>query len=334
MLKKTCISQNQCDHGADACNGTQMGRAKVEERESFWVKLARADRATVCQRVLFGNLWLTIVSLAVRVWMGWSTQSLSLLADSLHTIIDAFSAVLSLTALTSPYRYQGRETWSHGKLEAMLILALAGTIGFGGLSLMMLVMHQLSLTPSLTALPPVTITTSMIQVLTLMTIVQSVGAFFQYRVGRQFHSVGLKVNALNYLQDAWCGAVLIIALVLISLGYRWIDSIWTLVMVALAAVSGWRVVSRQVPTLLQQMAIAPEALIQIVQQVQGVTSCDAVKSRGVVGRQVWVEMDVVLHPEFMSSQNWVKQQIEAVIRDRYGPVQVMTTVMAEETSDR
>jgi hypothetical protein len=94
-------------------------------------------------------------------------------------------------------------------------------------------------------------------------------------------------------------------------------------------VSGWRVVCRQVPTLLQQVAIAPEALIQIAQQVQGVTSCDAVQSRGVVGRQVWVEMDVVLHPEFMSSQNWVKQQIEAMIRDRYGPVQVMTTVMLD-----
>ena len=32
---------------------------------------------------------------------------------------------------------------------------------------------------------------------------------------------------------------------------------------------------------------------------------------GVVGRQVWVEMTLVLHPEFMSSQNWVTQQIEA-----------------------
>ncbi len=314
-----------------------MSRARVELKEGFWVKLARGDsrsgrlcqRATICQRVLFINLWLTIVSLAVRVWMGWSTQSLSLLADSLHTIVDAFSALLSLTALTSPYRYQGRETWSHGKLEAMMVLGLAGTIGFGALSLLMLVMHQLMMTPSLVALPPVTITFSMIQVLMLMTIAQAAGYLFQYRVGRQLQSVGLKVNALNYLQDAWIGVLLILALVLISLGYRWVDSMLALGMVLMACVSGWRVVCRQVPTLLQQVAIAPEALIQIAQQVQGVTSCDAVQSRGVVGRQVWVEMDVVLHPEFMSSQNWVKQQIEAMIRDRYGPVQVMTTVMVD-----
>jgi cation diffusion facilitator family transporter len=312
-----------------------MSRARVDRAENFWDSLARGDsrsgrlcqRSAICQRVLFINLWLTIVSLAVRVWMGWSTQSLSLLADSLHTIVDAFSALLSLTALTSPYRYQGRETWSHGKLEAMMILGLAGTIGFGALSLMMLVIHQLMMTPSLAALPPVTITDSMIQMLTLMTIAQAAGYCFQYRVGRQVQSVALKVNALNYLQDAWIGVVLIGALLLISWGYRWIDSMLALGMVLMAVASGWRVVCRQVPTLLQQVAIAPEALIQIAQQVQGVTSCDAVQSRGVVGRQVWVEMDVVLHPEFMSSQNWVKQQIEAMIRDRYGPVQVMTTVM-------
>jgi divalent metal cation (Fe/Co/Zn/Cd) transporter len=216
-----------------------MSRARADLKENFWDSLARGDsrsgrlcqRSAICQRVLFINLWLTIVSLAVRVWMGWSTQSLSLLADSLHTIVDAFSALLSLTALTSPYRYQGRETWSHGKLEAMMILGLAGTIGFGALSLLMLVIHQLMMTPSLAALPPVTITDSMIQMLTLMTIAQAAGYCFQYRVGRQVQSVALKVNALNYLQDAWIGVVLIGSLLLISWGYRWIDSMLALGMV-------------------------------------------------------------------------------------------------------
>ena len=48
-----------------------------------------------------------------------------------------------------------------------------------------------------------------------------------------------------------------------------------------------------------------------------------------MGRQVWVEMTLVLHPEFMGSQNWVTQQIEALIRDRYGPVQVRIEVAGD-----
>ena len=178
-------------------------------------------------------------------------------------------------------------------------------------------------------MPIVTITGAMIQVMTLVAIAQSAIAFLQYRIGRQLSSIALKTHALQFLQDVWLNGVLLVALVLIAMGYRWLDSMVTIALVFGAGVSLWRMIRRQVPTLVRQMPIAPEAITQLVRQVQGVTSSIGVRSRGVVGRQVWVEMTLVLHPEFMSSQNWVIQQIEALIRDRYGPVQVMIQIMGD-----
>jgi cation diffusion facilitator family transporter len=309
-----------------------MSRSSVSIQQNFWSRLDPlnpSDRTAIGQKILLIHLWLTILGLAVRVWMGWATQSLSLLADSLHTLIDAFSAILSLIALTSPDRFKGRESWSHGPLATGLLLASTAILGFGSLSLGSIALHQFTLTPTLAMMPAVTITGAMIQVMVVMVIAQSTIAFLQYRIGRRLNSVALKVHAVQFLQDVWLNVALLIALFLISIGYRWLDPMLTIVLVLGAGVSLWRVVRRQLPTVVRQVAIAPEAIIQMVRQVQGVTSCEEVKSKGVVGRQVWVEMTLVLHPEFMSSQNWVTQQIEALIRDRYGPVQVMIQVAGD-----
>ncbi|MBC7515856.1 MAG: cation transporter [Alkalinema sp. FL-bin-369] len=307
-----------------------MSRSSVSIQPNFWSRLdglSQSDRSAIGQKILLGHLWLTIVGLAVRVWMGWATQSLSLLADSLHTLIDAVSATLSLMALSSPDRFNGRESWSHGPLETALILALTAVLGFGGLSLGSIAIHQLTLTPSLAMMPA--ITSAMIQVMALVIIAQSVAAFLQYRIGGHLSSIALKIHALQFLQDVWLNIGLLISLVLISLGYRWLDSMLTIALVLTSGISLWRVILRQLPTLIQPVAIAPEALKQLARQVQSVTQCVTVQSRGVVGRQVWVEMTLVLHPEFMGSQNWVTQQIEALIRDRYGPVQVRIEVAGD-----
>ena len=107
---------------------------------------------------------------------------------------------------------------------------------------------------------------------------------------------------MQFLQDVWLNVGLLLSLVLILFGYRWLDSMLTIALVLTSGVSLWRVIRRQLPTLIQPIAIAPEALVQLVRQVQGVTHCVKVQSRGIVGRQVWVEMTLVLHPEFKYQQ--------------------------------
>lgn len=280
------------------------------------------NRDRVSQQVLFATLWLAVLALAVKVWIGWETRSLALLAESLHTIIDAFSTVLSLIAVSLPYRHNGREVWSHGRMESALALFLVALLGFGCLSLSSLALHQLVSNPNFALFPPLPITAAMIQILTLVSIAQGALALFQNRLAQRYSSPALGTNARQFLTDAWLILVLIVGLVGIGQGYRWLDPLLTIGLVITAGASCWRVLSWQLPLMLRQMAIAPEAISQIVRQVQGVTHCYQIRSRGVVGRQVWVSLRVVLHPEFQTARNWVTQQIEAMIRDRYGPVQV------------
>lgn len=285
----------------------------------------------VSRRILLITLWLTLLMLAVKVGAGWATRSLALLAESLHTVIDGFSTVLSLIALSAPNRPSGREIWGHGRLESAIALLLVALLGFACLSLLGLAIQQLAMTPMLSVLPPVRMPLALIGVLAIV-FLASVGlAYFEQRIGRVINSSALSLNARQILQDAWLTFALLIALLGIWRGYPWLDPIMTIVMVIGASFSCWRVLNWQLPLMVRQMAIAPEAIGQLVRQVQGVTHCYNVRSRGIVGRQVFVEMHLVLHPEFLGMSPWILEQVEANIRDRYGPVQVM--IHLEEMRD-
>jgi len=276
----------------------------------------------VSRQVLFVTLWLTLLVLAVKVWAGWATRSLSLLAEALHTVIDSFSTVLSLIAVSTPHRISGREIWGHGRLEATLALMLSAVLGFACFSLLGLSVQQLGTTQDLTSLLPVRISLPLIGLLTIVFLASLGLASFQKHLAKTLESTALRVNANQILQDAWLTLVVLIGLIGIWKGYRWLDPLIAIGMVLTAVISGWRVLNWQLPLMVRQTAIAPEAISQLVKQVQGIVTCYQIRSRGIVGRQVLIEMRLVLHPEFMGASQWIMEQIEATIREHYGPVQV------------
>lgn len=289
------------------------------------------NQKRVSRQILFMTLWLTLLMLVVKVGAAWATRSLSIVAESLHTVIDGFSTVLSLIALSSPNRQSGREVWGHGRLEAMLALLLVALLGFAGLSLFGVAIEPLATDPTLRTMPQIQMRLSVIGLLAIVFLASMGLALFERKVSRTLDSSVLKLNARHILQDAWLTVFLLLGLFGIWRGYAWLDPFLTIALVITAGLSCWRVFNWQLPMMVRQVAIAPEAIGQMVRQVQGVTQCYEVRSRGIVGRQVFVEMRVTVHPEFLGASDWIVEQIEGAIRDRYGPVQVM--IFVEEAQD-
>ena len=289
------------------------------------------NQKRVSRQILFMTLWLTLLMLVVKVGAAWATRSLSIVAESLHTVIDGFSTVLSLIALSSPNRQSGREVWGHGRLETMMALLLVALLGFAGLSLLGVAIEQFATAPTLRTMPQIQMRLLVIGLLAIVFMASVFLALFERKVSRTLDSSVLKLNARHILQDAWLTVFFLLGLFGIWRGYAWLDPFLTIVMVITAGLSCWRVLNWQLPMMVRQVAIAPEAIGQLVRQVQGVTHCFEVQSRGIVGRQVFVEMRVMVHPEFLGASDWIVEQIEGAIRDRYGPVQVM--IFVEEAQD-
>jgi cation diffusion facilitator family transporter len=281
------------------------------------------SRRRASRQVLLASLWLTLLILAVKVWIGWATQSLSLVAESLHTLIDGSSILLSLIAVSSSLP-SGREGWGHSKLESTIAFLLVAFLGFACLGLLAASLQQLgAIEANSTAILPVRINLPLIQLLGVVMAVSFCLASFERYEARVLESAALRFNANHLFQDSWLMIVVLVGLIGVSRGYTWLDPVLAIVMVLTAVVSCCRVFTWQLPSLMRQIAIAPEALAQTIHQVEGITHCYAINSRGIVGRQVFVEMHLILHPECMGIARTIAERVERVIRERYGPARVV-----------
>lgn len=282
------------------------------------------NRYRASRRVLLATLWLTLLILSVKVSAGWSTQSLSLLAVSLHTLVTSFSTLLSLFAVAAPDRLAGRAVYGHGKLESSATLILVAFLGFACSNLLSVSVRQLNAGVRATEIPfPIQASLPLVQLLAgviATTLVLAVLCLYESRV---LNSPALRFNASQLLKDVWLTILVLAGLVGVLWGLVWLDVFLAILLVILAVISCWDVVTWQLPFLVQQTAIAPEVLAHIARSVGGVTHCHQIESRGIVGRLVFVQMHLILHPEFVGVASLIAERIEAALREQYGPIQAI-----------
>lgn len=290
----------------------------------------------ISYRLLLMVLWATLLVFAIELTAGWVSHSLCLLAESLHTLIDVFSALLGLVAVASPQRTLGKEIWGYGRGEATGALILSGVLGFAGISIITVAFSQLdeAFFESARRVFQVEVTGPLVVLIWVMVALMAAAAGVAAYQSRNINSLALKLTAQHILADAWLTGLVLIALMAIAQGYQWIDPILSMLLVVMAVRSLWQVLHSQLPMLLKPTAIAPEAIAQIACQVEGVTRCTRILSRGMVGRQVWIELHLALHPEFMVIAHTIGERVERSLRDHYGPVRAQIWMDQVHQKDR
>lgn len=279
-------------------------------------------RAQVVRLILFTSFWLMLLILSVKVLAAWRVRSLSLMAESLHTLLTSVSTFLSLLTLKA-YRPNGYPIYGQGKREVVITFLLIAILGFAGLNLIGLSAQQLiGAVLGDTRSSPVRVSWPLMQVLGVL-VVTSIGmAILGLYQGRVLSHPALRFNAGQLFKDVLLTLLVIGGLVGAWWGISWLDVFLAIVLVLLAAGSCWQVVSWQFPLMVEQTAIAPEVLAQMARQVGGITHCYHIRSRGLVGRLVYVQMHLIVQPDLAKLTPLIAERIETVIRERYGPVHV------------
>ena len=191
---------------------------------------AELPQRRISYRLLLTTLWITLLVLGIEAIAGWSRQSLLLMAEALHTFVDAFSTVLSLIALASPQRPQGQEIWGHGRSEVAGTLLVVTVLGFTGLTLILAAFQQFA--GSLWGLGgqpfPATVDRPMVYLIAVLIAIEWVMAFYGRARSRALNSTPLALNARHTLQDAWLSAVTLGGLIAVWQDQTWVDPCLTL----------------------------------------------------------------------------------------------------------
>ncbi len=283
------------------------------------------DNRSEVRKVLLINLLLNLFVKGLKAVVGFWTGSLSLQADALHSVTDSANNVLGLIASRFSSPQPDRDhPYGHQKFEAVGALGIAAFLGIACFEILQGTIERL-----FRGLTPVNISASELWLLLIVLGVNIFVTFYERSVGNRVGSPILLADAQHTMSDVWVTITVLVGLIgvwqarLLNLPQlQWLDVFLAFPVALLVFSSGWKVLKENLPWLVDEMAIAPEAIQAIVMQVPGVINCHNITSRGLLGRQVFIEMDLIVDAQDVEAAHQITEDVETLLEERFSPVRV------------
>ena len=293
------------------------------------------DNRSQVQRVLWLTLLLNLFVMALKFTLGLATGSLSLQADALHSVTDSVNNILGLvtTRFSSP-KPDREHPYGHQKFEAVGALGVAAFLGIACFEILRGAVEKIFFATEQVA---VRVDATELWLLLVVLGINIFVAFYERNVGRKVKSPILIADAKHTMSDIWVTIIVIAGLVGVWQAdnlnlpqLEWLDVVLAFPVALLVFQSGWEVISENLPWLVDEMAIAPEAIYDVVIQVPGVINCHDIASRGMLGRQVFIEMHLIVDTDDLILAHQITEQIEAALEQRFGVVRALIHVEPKE----
>ncbi|MGB7442079.1 MAG: cation diffusion facilitator family transporter [Coleofasciculaceae cyanobacterium] len=284
------------------------------------------DNRPKVRKVLIITLLLNLLVMVLKVGVGWWTGSLSLFADALHSVTDSASNVLGLVTnqLASP-EPDRNYPYGHQKFEALGAVGIAAFLGFACLEITQNLIKRI-----FTDAEAVKMSAPALWIMLIVLGVNIFVAFYERRVGLHLGSRILVADAQHTMSDIWITITVIAGLIGVWYGWQWLDLVLACPVALLVFRSGSKVLQENLPWLVDEMAIAPEAIQEVAMQVSGVVNCHNIASRGLLGRQVFIEMHMIVDTEDVETAHKITEEVEARLEERFSPVRVVIHVEPTE----
>jgi cation diffusion facilitator family transporter len=239
-----------------------------------------------------------------------------------NSVTDSANNILGLiaSAFSSP-KPDREHPYGHLKFEAVGALGISAFLGIACFEILQGAVEGIFKGRNLVKISP-----PELWLLLLVLGVNIFVAFYERRVGKSVGSPILIADAKHTMSDVWVTISVIGGLIGVWLGYQWLDLVLAFPVALLVFWSGWSVLKENLPWLVDQMAIAPEAIYDIAVSVPGVVNCHDIASRGVLGRQVFIEMHLIVDSPDVETAHHITEEVEKRLEERFSPVRILIHV--------
>jgi cation diffusion facilitator family transporter len=248
-----------------------------------------------------------VVVLMAKTIVAWSTGSLVVLGDALHSLTDAANNVVALIIIRLASAPPDREhPYGHRKFETLAVFVLATLLTVLAFEIMIraigrseqqVVRHGWGLAVMLGVL-----------------VVNSVLTLWQGYWARRLDSDLLRADARHTMADVLTTVVVIAGWQFAAHGYFWLDTVCSIGIAGFVLVLAYGLFKRVVPVLVDRIAVEPEMLLEIVRAVPGVHSVRRIRSR-LVGSAPTVDVVVTVDPALPTSEaHVIADAIELALR--------------------
>jgi len=286
---------------------------------SLVIGAARASYRRGVQKVLLITLLLNLSVVAGKLVAGILAGSLSVISDAIHSSVDSLNNVVGLVVMRFATAAPDEEhPYGHAKFETLAAFAIAGfllvTCYQIGLSAIKRLFFESAPAPVISRL------TFSVMIVTI--IVNVVVAVYEKREGMRLKSEFLIADAVHTRSDVLVSLSVLAGLVLIRMGFVWLDAVVSLGVAAFIAWNGYEIFKSTVPVLVDASPVPISEILEVVERVPGVHSAHDVRAR-LHGGEMFIEMHLHVLPEFQNdhiASHGITDEVESRLAEVFGKV--------------
>ena len=215
------------------------------------------------QRLLWASVWVAIITIAMKTWAWWLTDSVGLLSDAMESVVNLASAIFGLMMVTvaarpadddHPYGHHKAEYFSSGFEGILIIVAALGIVWAAA--------HRV-FDPQPLEQVGLGLTLSVAS-----SFLNGVLAWFMFGAARVHRSAALDADARHLVTDVWTSAGVVLGIGLVHVtGWLWLDAVVAMAVALNILKEGVHLVWGASQGLMDE-AVEPEVLAQIQQVLQ------------------------------------------------------------------
>lgn len=228
------------------------------------------------RRILIIILLLNWLVALAKIAYGLLSRCSSITADGFHSLSDGASNIIALIGIHFAYKpVDSDHPYGHRKYETLFSLGIAAALFIVAFNLAREGIHRMqhSITPEVNALSfGVMLATLGINMLVMR---------YEYKKGKILGSDILIADSMHTKADIFTSLSVIIALVVIKLGYPIIDPVVTIIISVFIARAGYNIIKESSRVLCDTAAIMDiKKIVDVVLTVKGVKTCHKIRTRG------------------------------------------------------
>jgi cation diffusion facilitator family transporter len=268
------------------------------------------NRLHAVSKVLWITLFLNLLVAGVKLAYGHSTQTLSMMADGFHSLLDGSSNIVGLIALGFASKPPDMgHPYGHRKIEALAAMFISGMLFWACYEIFSHAYRRLTnqVYPDVTAV-------SFLIMLGSMAINIWVSRY-ELRKGKQYSSQILTADSTHTASDVWASASVIVALIGVKFKIPYIDLIAASLIAVFVGYSGYKIIVESLDTLLDHAPLDPAKVAALAQSIPGVSKCHHIRTRG-HATAIYMDLNIHVDPKLpLVEAHELSHQVVKKIKD-------------------
>ena len=280
-----------------------------------------ANSQSNVRRVLVIEGLVNFFLLLAKLFVGWSMNSLVIMADAAHSLADLANNVIAWVVMKlAMHPPDESHPYGHRKFEILAVFALATLLSVVGFELVLSSFRRSD--------EPDVLSSDVALVMMLAVLcINLVTALWQRRKSRQYESKILEADADHTFADVLTTVAVIAGWQLAAHGFPWLDSVATLLVAGIIFWMSVGLYKKTLPALVDEVALSAVDVRGVVANLGGVESVSKVRSRW-IGDRVSLDLVVAVDSKMATEDaHQIADNVEQCLYEQFGVAD--TTVHVE-----